>query len=59
MELWQKLENHEKSCRRVLSEQGCLDSKKRLRQWRPTTWPALKEAGHDSLDFDKCKCKNQ
>ena len=56
MEKWEKKQKHENEVREVLKDQKCIDSQGRIRKWTKEVVNALKESGHTSLDYKKCKC---
>jgi len=57
MEMWKKHQTHDNEINRVLKRDGCIDNKNRIRAWHNETWSKLEEAGHDSLNFKICKCR--
>lgn len=54
---WKLIEKHETEIRKVLIETKCMDGLNRIRSWKVDTWDKLGKAGHNSLDFNKCKCR--
>ena len=59
MKLWQQRQAHDTEVRALLKEQQCMDGQNQIRRWTAQAWAALKEAGHNSLDSDKCSCKER
>ncbi len=54
---WEAREKHWGDYRKVVTELGFLDSHGRQRKWDgPKFWPRFGVEGHDSADFDACKC---
>lgn len=59
VEIWQLREDHEVEVRAILGEVGALDAQGRVRRWDgEVAWSALGVAGHTSLDFDRCGCRD-
>lgn len=56
MKAWQIREKHDKDVKRVLQEDGCMDSMGRIRAWRRHTADKLSLCGHSSLDHKLCQC---
>ncbi len=57
---WDVAERHDTDIKKVLSESGCMDDKGRIRQWRgKEVVPAMARLGHNSLDFNRCQCKQE
>lgn len=57
MEKWEYHQKHDADINRILKDQGCMDSKGRIRAWKgEKTWKAIKEKGHSSVGFEECNC---
>jgi hypothetical protein len=57
IEQWKQLKNHYEEVKKILQEQGCMDSMGRIRRWRgEVVFKALANAGHTSVGFDTCDC---
>lgn len=56
-----KSELHIQDLQRVLASQNCIDQQGNIivENWTDSTWGILDDAGHNELEFDKCKCSKQ
>jgi len=59
MENWELREKHHLDVTSILKQAKAVDSKGLIRHWNgPVIVPMLNQAGHTSLDFDKCRCSH-
>ena len=59
-EEWELYEKHATEVNTILKEDGCMDLNGHIRAWHGLkTDKKLEDAGHDSLDFKKCKCRGK
>lgn len=54
---WMHLQKHHEDVELALTEGGYNCRTKLGRVSGKELWPRLETLGHDSLDYDKCKCK--
>jgi hypothetical protein len=53
-------ESHDRAVRKILQDNGCLDSHGLYRAWKgPIIIPALLAAGHSTVEFETCTCRKQ